>query len=73
MTLKYRRNKAIPANENIAELMFNCAEDKMHIIYHTDEPNIAASTRDFVKPPNWDEKGAILTWSTEMHNTFQVE
>ena len=72
MVVKFKRNPAKPANENISEMVFLCAEDKIQLTYHTEHANIAASTRDFVKPPNWDEKGATLTWSAEMHGTFQV-
>nr|KAG5712915.1 hypothetical protein BaRGS_007512 [Batillaria attramentaria] len=52
---------------------FLCAEDKIQLTYHTEHSNIAASTRDYIKPPNWDEKGAILNWAADMHQTFQVD
>ena len=72
MVLKFKRNPAKGANDDISEVVFMCADDKLQLTYHKEYANIAASTRDFIKPPNWDEKGAILTWSSDMHGTFQV-
>lgn len=72
MIQKFHRNRNKPANEDIAELIFHIAEDKIQLSYHTEDLRIAASTREFLKPPNWDEKGAVLTFSSEMHQTFQV-
>ena len=72
MVVKFKRDPERAANENISEMVFLCAEDKIQLTYHTEHANIAASTRDFAKPHNWDEKGATLSWSPEMHNTFQV-
>ncbi|KAK7103521.1 dynein regulatory complex subunit 7-like [Littorina saxatilis] len=73
MVVKFKRNTESAANEDINEMVFLCSEDKIQLTYHTEQSNIAASTRDFVKPANWDEKGAILAWSSEMHGTFQVD
>ncbi|XP_011446060.2 dynein regulatory complex subunit 7-like isoform X1 [Crassostrea angulata] len=73
MIQKFHRNRNKPANEDIAEIIFHVAEDKIHISYHTEDVRIAASTREFLKPPNWDEKGAVLTFNPEMHQTFQVD
>ncbi|XP_041350936.1 dynein regulatory complex subunit 7-like [Gigantopelta aegis] len=73
MVLKFHRNKSQPANNDIAEMVFLVSEDKIQITYHTEDSRIASSTREFVKPPNWDEKGAILAWANEMHQTFQVD
>ena len=72
MIQKFNRNRNKPANEDIAELIFHVAEDKIHLSYHTEDVRIAASAREFLKPPNWDEKGAVLTFNPEMHQTFQV-
>ena len=72
MQLKYHRNKNKPANEDIAELLFLCSEDKTQLTYHTEDKRIASSTREFLKPHNWDEKGATLTFAGDMHQTFQV-
>ncbi|KAK7505575.1 hypothetical protein BaRGS_00003320 [Batillaria attramentaria] len=73
MVIKFRRNPAKIANDDVAEMVFLCAEDKIQLTYHTEHSNIAASTRDYIKPPNWDEKGAILNWAADMHQTFQVD
>ncbi|XP_045186908.2 dynein regulatory complex subunit 7-like isoform X2 [Mercenaria mercenaria] len=72
MILKFHRNKNKLANEDILECVFLCSEDKIQITYHTEDKRIASSTREFLKPHNWDEKGATLTFSPDMHQTFQV-
>ena len=72
MIVKFHRDKSKPANADVAELVYLCSEDKILITYHTEDKRIASSTREFIKPHNWDEKGATLTFSQEMHQTFQV-
>ena len=77
MTERYHRNTAKPANEDIAELVFNLSEikderDTISITYHTEDNKISSSTREFLKPPNAEEKGAIVQWQSDAHTTFQV-
>ncbi|XP_067680734.1 dynein regulatory complex subunit 7-like [Haliotis asinina] len=73
MTQKFHRNRSKPANCDIAELIFAMSEDKIFLTYHTEDKRIASSTGEFNKPPNWEEKGAVLAWTPEMHQTFQVD
>ncbi|CAH1791154.1 unnamed protein product [Owenia fusiformis] len=73
MVEKFKRNEALPANEDMAEVVYNIQEEKITVTYHTENSKISASTREFIKPPNSDEKGATLIMSPEMHTTFQVE
>lgn len=73
MVQKFNRNTKKSASEDIAELVFLVSEDKIQLTYHTEDPRIASSTREFLKPANWDEKGATLTFNPEMHQTFQVD
>ena len=72
MIQKFERNPAKPANTDIKELIFLVSEDKIQITYHTESSHIASSTREYIKPQNWDEKGATLAWAPDMHLTFQV-
>ena len=72
MVVKFHRDKSKPANEDVAELVYLMSEDKIQVTYHTEDKRIASSTREFVKPHNWDEKGATYTFSQDMHQTFQV-
>ncbi|CAK8692243.1 unnamed protein product [Clavelina lepadiformis] len=72
ITEKFHRNKELPANDDIAEQMFILSEDKVQITYHREDANISASTRDFFKPPNAEEKGGNLQWAPDMTSTFQV-
>ncbi len=73
MVEKYHRNPKRPANEDIAELLFLISEEKIQITYHTEGTKISASTREFIKPPNADEKGTQLVMTPDMHLTFQVK
>ena len=73
MVEKYKRNKAKQANEDIAELIFLVADEKIQVTYHTEDKKISASTREFIKPPNADEKGATLIMAPDSHITFQVK
>lgn len=72
MVKKFNRNVSKPACDDVAELIYLVSEDKMQITYHTEDPRIAASTREFVKPANWAEKGATLQFSPDMQQAFQV-
>ena len=72
ITERFQRNVEIDANEDVAERVFALSEDKVQVTYHRHDGNISASTRDFFKPPNAEEKGGNLQWSPEMTTTFQV-
>ncbi|ELT88762.1 hypothetical protein CAPTEDRAFT_129343 [Capitella teleta] len=73
MVKRYHRNPALSANEDVAELVFFVSEERVQVTYHTEVEKISASSRDFIKPANTDEKGAILQWHPDNHNTFQVQ
>lgn len=73
MIQKFNRNVSKPAGEDIAELVYLVSEDKIQMTYHTEDPRIASSTREYIKPPNWAEKGATLTFNPDMHQSFQVD
>uniref|UniRef100_H2YT25 Coiled-coil domain-containing protein 135 n=1 Tax=Ciona savignyi TaxID=51511 RepID=H2YT25_CIOSA len=72
ITEKFHRNVSRPASEDVAEQVFVLHEDKIQVTYHREDPNITASTRDFFKPPNAEEKGGNLQWANDMTSTFQV-
>ena len=69
MQMKFKRNTNKKAKDDIAELVYMCSEDKIHITYHTEDKRIASSTREFLEPHKWD---ATLTFSGDIHQTFQV-
>jgi len=73
ITERFERNYDMDANEDVAERVFALSEDKVQVTYHRHDGNISASTRDFFKPPNAEEKGGNLQWSPEMTTTFQVD
>ena len=72
MVVRYHRNESRQSNCDMRQIEFLVSEDKVLVTYHTDKASIAASTREFLKPHNWDEKGATLSWSRDMHSTYQV-
>ncbi len=72
MVEKYHRNPAKPAHEDRSEIIFMVGDDKILVTYHTEDTKISASTREFVKPSNAEEKGAMLIMTPDMHSTFQV-
>ena len=72
MVEKYHRNRNKIANEDIAEIVFLISEEKIQLTYHTEDDKISSSTREFIKPPNADEKGAMLVMQPDTHATFQV-
>lgn len=73
MVEKYHRNPDVPANEDIAELVFNMAEERIQVTYHTENDKVSASTREYIKPANAEEKGATIQWHGDIHTTFQVD
>ena len=60
------------ANDDIHELVYNIEADKFNITYHRENNKIAPSTREFLKPANWNDKGNTWTWSNDLHNTYQA-
>jgi len=72
MVQEYGRNESKPANEDVKELVFWITEDKIQITYHTANPKVIASTREFIKPQNSEEKGSPIIMTQDMHTTFQV-
>ena len=54
-------------------MVFLIAEDRIQLTFHHQDTKVTASTRDFIKPPNAADKGAILTFAADMTSTFQVD
>jgi len=53
--------------------MFNIEAEKFQITYHRESTKIAPSTREYVKPSNWNDKGQSWSWSTDLHQSYQVD
>ena len=49
------------------------AEERISLIFHLEGDRVTASTREFVKPPNTEEKSDTLTMTPDMTTTFQVD
>ena len=69
---RFERNKEIPANDDIAELIYNIEAEKFQVTYHRESSKIAPSSREFTKPANWNDKSTTWTWSQDLHQTFQA-
>lgn len=72
ITEKFSRNPEIDANEDVAIRVFVIAEDKILLTYHRHDESITSSTREFYKPPQAEEKGENLPWSSDMTVAFTV-
>lgn len=70
---RFQRNRKVAADEDVAERMFLISEDRIQLTFHHQDGKITASVREFIKPPNANDKGAILTYSPDMTSTFQVD
>jgi hypothetical protein len=53
--------------------VFHISEEKIQLTYHTEDPRVSSSVREFIKPHNADEKGVTMIMSSDMHITFQVD
>ncbi|KAF6021549.1 CCDC135 [Bugula neritina] len=73
MVQKFARNLAKDANEDVKELVYWISEEKIQITYHTGDPKIISSTREYMKPPGVEEKGSPVIMTADMHSTFQVD
>jgi hypothetical protein len=70
---RFERNVEKKAHEDIAEMVYNIEAEKFQITYHRESTKIAPSTREFVKPPNWNDKSQTWTWTSDLHQTYQVK
>lgn len=60
------------ANDDVAERSFLVAEERISLIFHLEADRVTASTREFVKPVNTEEKNDSLMMTPDMTTTFQV-
>ena len=72
MVQKFKRNLSKEANEDVKELVFWIAEEKIQITYQTGDPKVISSTREYMKPQGVEEKGSPVIMTPDMHSTFQV-
>ena len=72
MVQKYGRDVSKDANEDVKELVYWITEEKIQITYHTGDPKVISSTREYIKPQGAEEKGSPVIMTADMHTTFQV-
>ncbi|KAF5280263.1 hypothetical protein FQR65_LT03071 [Abscondita terminalis] len=69
---KFKRNKKIPAAEDISVREFAIAEGEIHLKFQYEEGRVTASTRDFIKPP-LSEVTESLSFKPEQTVGYQAE
>lgn len=73
MVEKFNRNVAKSVDEDVAERSFLVSDDRIFLKFHLEDGRIIASTREFIKPPNFSyDKTSQLQYSPDMSNSFQV-
>lgn len=74
MVERFERNLAKKANSDVAERSFLVAEERVSVKFHLENQRITASTREFMKPPNFSlDKTSQLQYTPDMTNAFQVK
>jgi len=74
MTERYSRDASKEANDDIAEVVYNAAEERTSITCHREDSKISATTRHFVKPSLTDDKGASgVVWNVDSYSAFLVD
>ncbi|CAH8496712.1 unnamed protein product [Schistosoma rodhaini] len=69
---RFTRNEEIEADEDIAEKIFNIAEERISLTYHVGKERIVPCTREFIKPsPSNDRRDSIQLYP-DTHVAFQV-
>ena len=72
MVERFHRNLEKNANDDVAECIFVVSEERIQQTYHKENDKISASTQEFIKPPNANEKGAYILWHADTHTMYQV-
>lgn len=70
---RYARNELKRAEDDVAEVVYDIFEEKINLTYHRGRNQIAASTREFIKPQSGDGKGSLINWNPESHVMFQAD
>ena len=73
MTERYCRNENKEANDDIAEVVYHVAEERISVTCHREDSKISATTRDFTKPSLTDDKGSSgVVWNVDSYAAFLV-
>jgi len=73
MVERYSRDASKEANDDIAEVVYNVADERTSVTCHREDSKISATTRHFVKPSLTDDKGASgVVWNVDSYNAFLV-
>ncbi|THD22374.1 Coiled-coil domain-containing protein lobo [Fasciola hepatica] len=72
ITERFSRDESKGADDDLAERIFYISEDRIFLTYHIGEDRIAPCTREFIKPPNLDDRRNSIQLYSDTHSTFQV-
>lgn len=73
MVEKFNRNPGKAVRDDVAERSFLVSDDRILLKFHLETGRIVASTREFIKPPNFSyDKTSQLQYNPDMSNSFQV-
>jgi len=73
MVERYSRNVSKDANDDISEVIFHVAEERIYVTCHREDSKISATTRQFIKPSLTDDKGASgVVWNVDSYVAFLV-
>ncbi|BHF80628.1 hypothetical protein SprV_0702375600 [Sparganum proliferum] len=73
ITERFDRNPNVPADEDVAERVFNIAGNRYILTYHIADDKIFPCTREFIKPPSTNDRRQVVELHSDTHSTFQVD
>nr|XP_020020157.1 dynein regulatory complex subunit 7 [Castor canadensis] len=73
ITEQFNRNRAKPADEDVAERVFLIPEERIQLRYHCRDDHITANKREFLRRTEVDSKGNKIIMTPDMCISFEVE
>jgi len=73
MVERLSRDSSKQANDDVAEVVYNMADERTSVTCHREDSKISATTRHFVKPALTDDKGdSGVVWNVDSYSAFLV-
>ncbi|KAF3689420.1 Dynein regulatory complex subunit 7 [Channa argus] len=69
----FHRNKAKPANQDVAKRVFLLTKRQIEITYHLEDHRFIPSRRSFIKPQDSTEQQKAEDFTSDMVSSFQVD
>ncbi|XP_033981485.1 dynein regulatory complex subunit 7 [Trematomus bernacchii] len=70
---RFRRDRAKPASEDVAERVFLLNERRIELTYHLEDHRFIPSKRSFIKPREATDKEKAEAFRLDMVSSFQVD